>query len=321
MWCWSIWYPFCSCFTGSGCPCTAASTHTSACCYWLSSPFSRWGRPCILGSTLTVDSLFTLSLTAIRSSAECLLALHLQRPSPPASLSRVLTLTLGHWLGLALSAVTPRKFGSLIGFMFLLLPLHRLHPVCLLLPPPPPFSSGIIALVIFVVLDCRVYFDKVFWGHSCSGFLSWRPCPNGVAERKHRHLLEMARAMMIVVSLPPHFWAEAVSIFTYLINLQPSTALQGGIPLERLTGRAPDYSTLRLFGCVAMFFLLHIIRHSSSVCPCSAESLPTFYSFFTYQTPLSSLTTFPTLHTFLSHVTFLAYGGPSLPFSLLPSST
>ncbi|KAK1692460.1 hypothetical protein QYE76_009157 [Lolium multiflorum] len=97
-----------------------------------------------------------------------------------------------------------------------------------------------------------------------NGTLAQFSCPgthaqNGVAERKHRHLLETARAMMIDASLPPHFWAEAeaVSISTYLINLQPSTALQGGIPLERLTGRAPNYSTLRLFVVFAMFFLLH----------------------------------------------------------------
>src|SRR4051812_45675928 len=39
---------------------------------------------------------------------------------------------------------------------------------------------------------------------------------NGVAERQHRHLLEMARALMITASLPPHFWVEAISTSTYL---------------------------------------------------------------------------------------------------------
>jgi hypothetical protein len=77
----------------------------------------------------------------------------------------------------------------------------------------------------------------------------------GVAERKHRHILETTRAMMIASSLPPHFWAEAISTSVYLINIQPFAALQGGIPLEHLSGRSPDYSTLCLFGCVCYVLL------------------------------------------------------------------
>jgi hypothetical protein len=60
---------------------------------------------------------------------------------------------------------------------------------------------------------------------------------------------------MIVSSVPPHFWAEAVSTATYLINIQPSSALHGGIPFEHLCGKTLDYSSLCLFGCVRYVLL------------------------------------------------------------------
>jgi hypothetical protein len=59
---------------------------------------------------------------------------------------------------------------------------------------------------------------------------------------------------MIASSIPPHFWAEAVSTITYLINIQPSSALQGSIPFERLCGKTPDYSSLHPFSRV--FYVL-----------------------------------------------------------------
>jgi hypothetical protein len=78
---------------------------------------------------------------------------------------------------------------------------------------------------------------------------------NGVTEHKHHHLLETAHALMITSSIPPHFWAEAVSTATYLINIQPSSTIQGGIPFEHLCGKTLDYSSLHLFGCVCYVLL------------------------------------------------------------------
>jgi hypothetical protein len=96
--------------------------------------------------------------------------------------------------------------------------------------------------------------------HVEQGTLVQFSCPgahaqNGVAKRKHRHILETARALMIASSIPPHFWADAIFTVTYLINTQPSSTLQGGIPFELLCDKMPDYSNLHLFGYVCYVLL------------------------------------------------------------------
>ena len=74
------------------------------------------------------------------------------------------------------------------------------------------------------------------------------PAQNGVAERKHRHIVETARSLLLSASVPSIFWGEAVLTAVHLINRIP-TALTAGIsPYERLFGSAPDYSSLRVFG-------------------------------------------------------------------------
>jgi hypothetical protein len=95
------------------------------------------------------------------------------------------------------------------------------------------------------------------------GTLAQFPCPgahaqNGVAECKHLYLLETARALMIATSVLPHFWAEAISTTTYLINIQPSSILHGGIPFERFCGKTPNYSAFVFFVVCAICFL-HIM--------------------------------------------------------------
>ncbi|CAH9114096.1 unnamed protein product [Cuscuta europaea] len=75
------------------------------------------------------------------------------------------------------------------------------------------------------------------------------PQQNGVAERKHRHLLELARTMLIAASLSANFWVDAVLTATFIINRIPSPTLHGLSPFEKLFNRKPDMSVFRVFGC------------------------------------------------------------------------
>lgn len=63
--------------------------------------------------------------------------------------------------------------------------------------------------------------------------------------------MEGARLMLYQAKLPLDFWAEACSIAVYLQNRSPTAALKDETPFQRLFGRRPDISNLRVFGCVS----------------------------------------------------------------------
>jgi hypothetical protein len=75
------------------------------------------------------------------------------------------------------------------------------------------------------------------------------PEQNGIAERKNRTLLDMARCLMLQSGLPPSFWAEAVNTANYIRNRCPSKSLGGRTPYEVWTGKKPNVSHFREFGC------------------------------------------------------------------------
>jgi hypothetical protein len=72
---------------------------------------------------------------------------------------------------------------------------------------------------------------------------------NGVAERKHRHIVEMGLSLLANVSMPLKFWDQEFLTATHLINRTPTKLLDYDTPLHRLLGATPDYSNLRIFGC------------------------------------------------------------------------
>ncbi|RVW21623.1 Retrovirus-related Pol polyprotein from transposon TNT 1-94 [Vitis vinifera] len=64
---------------------------------------------------------------------------------------------------------------------------------------------------------------------------SQTPQQNGIAERKNRHILEMARALLIGAHVPSRHWDDAVTTAIYLLNRMPSKVLQFRTPLQALS--------------------------------------------------------------------------------------
>ena len=72
-----------------------------------------------------------------------------------------------------------------------------------------------------------------------------KSCPDtqqqkGVAERKHRHLLEMTRSFLIDSSIPASFCLDALSDAVYTINGLPTPLLHAKLPYEVLFAKVSN---------------------------------------------------------------------------------
>ncbi|GJR73215.1 putative RNA-directed DNA polymerase [Tanacetum coccineum] len=100
----------------------------------------------------------------------------------------------------------------------------------------------------------------MFFNHN--GIIHQTTCPytpqqNGIAERKHRHLLNVARSLMFQGGIPLYMLTECILTAVYLINRLPSSILNGKSPFEMIYGTKPKLSHIRSFGCLCYSTVLN----------------------------------------------------------------
>ena len=75
---------------------------------------------------------------------------------------------------------------------------------------------------------------------------------NGIAERKHRYIIDVACTIMLQMNVPKYLWYDAILMATYLVNGMPFSALGGALPLTRLCLDTPLFHLPpKVFGCIA----------------------------------------------------------------------
>jgi hypothetical protein len=87
---------------------------------------------------------------------------------------------------------------------------------------------------------------------------------NGIAKRKHRHIVKTGLMLLAQSELPPKYWVDSFLTSIFLINRLPSPVTHNTSPFFKLFKKEPDYTLLRTFGCLCYPLLCPYAAHKLS---------------------------------------------------------
>ncbi|CAI7858966.1 unnamed protein product [Closterium sp. NIES-54] len=84
----------------------------------------------------------------------------------------------------------------------------------------------------------------------------YTPQQNGMTEREMRTAVEFVRTMMLHMGVQHHWWHLALQQAVWVRNcLERSTTPPGTTPYQLLTGKKPDLTLARVWGCTVQFMV------------------------------------------------------------------
>jgi len=91
------------------------------------------------------------------------------------------------------------------------------------------------------------------------------PQQNAIVERKHQHIFNVVRSLLLNYDVPIIFWSYAIIHAVYIINRIPSTVIKGNTPYELLHKETLDLTNLKTFG--SLCFISTLERNRSKLDP------------------------------------------------------
>lgn len=88
-----------------------------------------------------------------------------------------------------------------------------------------------------------------------STFMSLTHEQNCVGKKKHKHLLDITRALLISSFVPQGFSAKAILTTTTLANITPSFAISNGTPYQCITHPLLTILTFKFLNIHALFYM------------------------------------------------------------------
>ena len=116
-------------------------------------------------------------------------------------------------------------------------------------------SKGVLVRSIRCGGELELTASKMGTHFTSKGIVVQRTVPyahqqNGKSERYIRTIEEGGQALLADAGLPMSFWLDAMLTRQYLVNRLPTSTLPDNLtPYELITGKKPDLSHLRIWGC------------------------------------------------------------------------